>query len=71
VSVDIFEPSDTEADETKYGPLVRDTIRLFVIRYGEAKRDTIFGLSDTSMLGNIRKALRHERLNQFLVNLNL
>jgi hypothetical protein len=50
--------------------MVRDPIRLSVIRYGDTKRDTIFGLPDTPMLGYIGKALRHWRLRQFPMNLN-
>jgi hypothetical protein len=55
---------------TKFGPLIRDSIRLFVIRYGDTKRDTIFDPLDTPLLGNTGKALRHGRLSQLPVNLN-
>jgi hypothetical protein len=53
VSVDIFEPGDTESDETKFGPMIRDSIRLSVIRYGDTKNDAFFGPSDTAMLRDV------------------
>jgi hypothetical protein len=53
VSVDIFEPSDTGTDETIFEPMIRDMIRLSVIRYGDTKRDTIFDPPDTPMLRDV------------------
>jgi hypothetical protein len=53
VSVDIFKPRKMEADETKSGPMIRDTVRLSVIRYGDTTRDTFFGPSDTPMLRDV------------------
>jgi hypothetical protein len=35
VPIDILKHKDSEADETKSGPMIRDTIRLSVIRYGD------------------------------------
>jgi hypothetical protein len=35
--------------------MIRDLIRLFVIRYGDTKRDTFFGLPDTPILGYAEK----------------
>jgi hypothetical protein len=57
-------------DETIFGPMIRDMVRLSVIRYGDTKRDTLFGLPDTSVSGDVRKAARHESLSLSSVNLN-
>jgi hypothetical protein len=57
-------------DETIFGPLIRDMVPLYVIRYGETKRDAFFGLSDTPISGDIGKAPRNEGLSLLSVNLN-